>query len=68
MSDKDLFTQEEACVLLRTHPRRFRKIVAEHNVPYRVAGKRRFFTPESIEKACLYIHPLKRGRAFASAS
>lgn len=67
MPDRDLFTQEEACVLLKTYPRRFRKIVAEQNIPYRVAGNRRFFTPESIQKASLHVHPLKPGRQFATA-
>lgn len=68
MSEKDLFTQEEACTLLKTHPRRFRKVVDEHDIPYRLVGSRRVFTRESIEKACLYVHPLKPGRQLANAS
>lgn len=67
MPTKDLFTQEEACTLLKTHPRRFRKIVAEHNIPYCVVGNRRVFTPESIEKACLHVRSLKPGRTAATA-
>lgn len=62
MLTEDLFTQEEACILLKTHPRRFRKIVDEHNVPFRLVGHRRVFTTESIQTASLHVHPLKRGR------
>jgi hypothetical protein len=67
MPAQTLFTQEEACVLLKTYPRQFRKIVAEHNIPYRVAGKRRFFTRKSIRMARPHLLPLKPGRQLASA-
>lgn len=67
MVDRDLFTQEQACVLLKTYPRRFRKIVAEQAIPYRIAGNRRFYTREALEKASLHVRPLKPGRQLAAS-
>lgn len=61
MSNEKLYTQDEACKVLGTYPRRFRGVVEDQGIPFQFVGGRRVFTRESIESARPHLGAMKPG-------
>lgn len=61
MKDERLYTQDDACRMLNTYPRRFRGVVEELGIPFKIVGGRKVFTRQAIERARPHLKALKPG-------